>query len=229
MIPLSIFQVDILSGDLLLLASLMVFVAIPVVWLGRKLGAPSLLLFLVLGMLAGPDVLGIHFSDLHLAESIGHFAMAVILFTAGLETSLAETRPVLRQGLMLSTAGVLLTVLITGSAVALTGMPVATCFLLAAILSSTDSASVFSVLRDKKLRLREKLGPMLEVESGSNDPVAMTLTVILVQYASFGGAILTLFIQLGVGLAIGIAVGFLARWVLDKVQTATSHSRPSLS
>lgn len=230
MTPLSIFTIDILSENLLLLVALMIFAALLVAKVGSKLGAPSLLLFLVLGMLAGPDVLGLRFDDYHLAESIGHFAMSVILFTAGLETSLSATKPVWRQGVMLSSAGVLLTVLITGSLLTVSGMPILTCFLMAAILSSTDSASVFSVLEGKKLRLRENLGPMLEFESGSNDPIALTLTAVMVEviasppipgrgtWAIAGTGILMILLQVAVGLAAGFLVGYGGRWLLRKLQ-----------
>ena len=231
MIPLSIFSVNLLSENLLLFVSVLVFTAVLVVKASSKMGAPSLLLFLILGMLAGQDVLGLRFDDLELAESLGHFAMSVILFTAGLETSLEETRPVMRQGLILSTLGVILTVMLTGSILTLLGVPVLISFLLAAIMSSTDSASVFSVLREKKLRLRENLAPMLELESGSNDPVAMTMTVILVQFFTkegmlekgpwhlIGSGTLMLITQLGVGLLIGFLVGFAAKWIINKFQS----------
>ena len=231
MMPLSIFSVDILSENLLLLASVMVFGAVLVVRAGSKLGAPALLLFLILGLLAGPDVLGLHFDDLHLAESIGHFAMTVIMFTAGIETSLEETKPVLRMGIMLSTVGVLLTVLMNGALISLSGIPILTCFLIAAIMSSTDSASVFSVLRGKRLHLRDNLAPLLEVESGSNDPVAMALTIVLVHFSipgnfsgagtweMIGAAFLMLLMQLGIGLGVGLLMGYASKWVLAKIQS----------
>ena len=231
MIPLSIFSIDLVSENLLLLVSVMIVAAAFVLKAGSRLGTPSLLLFLILGMLAGPDVLGIHIDDAHLAESVGHFAMAVILFTAGLETSLAKTKPVLRQGVILSTLGVVLTVLITGAFVCLWGIPPVTAFLLAAILGSTDSASVFSVLREKKMRLRENLGPMLELESGSNDPIALTLTVVLVQFSSnpallergawntIGAGLLMLLLQLVVGLAVGLLAGYGGKWLIGKLQS----------
>ena len=231
MTPLGIFSVNLLSGHLLLLVSVLIFAAVLVAKAGSRLGAPSLLLFLLMGMLVGPDVLGLHFDDIELAESIGHFAMSVIMFTAGLETSFAETRPVFRQGVMLSTLGVMLTVLITGFALTLVGIPLMISFIVAAILSSTDSASVFSVLRDKKLHLRENLAPLLELESGSNDPVALSLTMILVSFATGGewvgkspwalagtGALMLL-LQLGLGLAVGLGVGYAAKWVLGKLQS----------
>ena len=232
MTPLSIFSVNLLSENLLLFMSMLVIAAVFVARAGSRVGAPSLLLFLILGMLAGPDILGMHFDNLELAESIGHFAMSVILFTAGLETSLAETKPVFWKGLALSTVGVMLTVAITGAALSLTGLPITICLLIAAILSSTDSASVFSVLRSKRLRLRENLGPMLELESGSNDPMALTMTVILVAVISDGSLVakgpwavvghgaLMMAVQIGVGLVIGLLVGYGAKWLLGKIQTS---------
>ena len=235
MMPLSIFSTNLLSENLLLLASLLVIVAVLVTKVGSKLGAPSLLLFLLLGMAVGSDGLGLHFEDYELAESIGHFAMTIILFSAGLETSLPETKPVLRQGALLSTVGVLLTVILTGVFIWLTGGHAAgyrilACFLIAAVMGSTDSASVFSVLREKKLHLRENLGPMLELESGSNDPMAYMLTIVLVKMLSMKdllsegvlpvavSAFLVLLLQIVVGLAVGFALGFAAVWVLKKVR-----------
>ena len=235
MLPLSIFSVHLLSENLLLLASLLVFVAILVTKVGSKLGAPSLLLFLLLGMAVGGDGLGLRFDDYEVAESIGHFAMTVILFSAGLETSLSETKPVFKKGVMLSTLGVFLTVTLTGLFIWLISgrsgqIHVLTCFMLAAVMGSTDSASVFSVLREKKLHLRENLGPMLELESGSNDPMAYMLTIILVKVLSTQGlptdstwsmiiaAFLVLVVQIVVGVAVGYALGFAAKWLLDKVQ-----------
>ncbi|MBO4475902.1 MAG: potassium/proton antiporter [Bacteroidales bacterium] len=223
-----------MSENLLLLASLLVFVAILVTKVGSKLGAPSLLFFLLLGMAVGTDGLGFHFEDYGLAESIGHFAMTIILFSAGMETSLAETKPVFRQGVLLSTVGVLITVVLTGVFIKLVPGEIAgdrmmACFLLAAVMGSTDSASVFSVLREKKLRLRENLGPLVELESGSNDPIAYMLTITIVSYIAgenvhFGSGwgmvlsgILVLLLQIVVGLALGFALGYATKWLLDKV------------
>ena len=235
MLPLSIFSVNLLSENLLLLCSVLIFVAILVTKLGSRFGVPSLLLFLLLGMAVGADGLGLHFDDYEVAESIGHFAMTIILFSAGLETSLEETRPVFRQGTILSTVGVFLTVLLTGLFIWLVpgkagATPLLPCLLLAAVMGSTDSASVFSVLRGKKLHLRENLAPMLELESGSNDPMAYTLTIILVKILSTEGlaangswsAVLTgclvLVLQIVVGLAVGLAVGYVAAWLLNRVR-----------
>ena len=235
--PLSVFSINILSENLLLLVSVLVFFAIILSKIGSKFGMPSLLLFLIIGMVAGADGIGIKFEDYHMAEYIGHFAMTIILFTGGLETSLSETKPVMRQGILLSTVGVLVTSLLTGlfiylltsKLVGAVGASFLGCFLVASVMGSTDSASVFSILRGKKLHLRENLGPMLELESGSNDPMAYVLTIILVQIltspakaaSSAWGMIWTgagtLIAQIVIGFAIGIAVGYGAKFILEKV------------
>lgn len=223
------------SDNLLLLASVLIFVAILVTKVGSKLGAPSLLLFLLLGMVVGEDGLGLRFEDYEMAESIGHFAMTIILFSAGFETSIAETKTVFKKGVMLSTVGLILTILLTGCFIWLVAgrasdFKLMACFLLAAVMSSTDSASVFSVLREKKIQLKENLGPMLELESGSNDPMAYMLTIMLVQYHVDGGiqmhggwelffsGALLLLIQIIVGNAVGLVVGYAVKWVLERVR-----------
>ena len=240
MMPMPLLAVNLLSEHLLLLCSVLIFAAVLVTKVGSRYGVPSLLLFLLLGMVAGKDVLGVQFDDFELAENIGHFAMTIILFTAGLETPLHEARPVLRQGTLLSTVGVLLTVLFSGIfiwLVADSAIPVsvslAGCFLLAAVMGSTDSASVFSVLRSKKLHLRENLGPMLELESGSNDPMAYILTIVLTQVIAssrgavgVGSQVMTgfglVFLQVLVGVAVGFGIGFAGRWILGRLQLASS-------
>ena len=223
-----------LSENLLLLASLLVFVAILVSKVGSRLGTPSLLVFLLLGMVVGADGIGLRFDNYEVAESIGHFAMTIILFSAGLETSFAETRPVVKQGIVLSTLGVLVTVLLTGTFIWLSfghlpGLGIMVCFLLAAVMGSTDSASVFSVLREKKLRLREDLSPMLELESGSNDPMAYMLTIILVKILTTEDLLskgllpilLVMVVQIAVGVAVGFAMGFATKWLLERVRFST--------
>ncbi len=231
-------MVNLLSEHMLLLCSVLIFAAVLVTKVGSRYGVPSLLLFLLLGMVAGKDGLGVRFDDFELAEGIGHFAMTIILFTAGLETPIHETRPVLRQGTLLSTLGVLLTVLFSGLFIWLVfgtarNTPLAACFLLAAVMGSTDSASVFSVLRSKKLHLRENLGPMLELESGSNDPMAYILTIVLTQVMtgsqsamSAGSQVMDcfglVFLQVFVGAAVGFGVGAAGRWLIGRLQLAGS-------
>lgn len=238
MLPLAVFSVDLLSDNLLLLASVLVFVAVLITKVGVKLGAPSLLLFLLLGMAVGREGLGLNFEDYEIAESIGHFAMTVILFTGGFETILHETKPVMKKGIMLSTVGICITVILTGffiyfatgRIIADTGVSILACLLVAAVMSSTDSTSVFSVLNGKRLRLRSNLAPLLELESGSNDPVAYILTILMVKFmtepslqglSTWVGAlagIIVVLIQILVGVAVGFGVGFGAKWLLSKIR-----------
>ena len=240
MLPLSIFSINILSSNPLLLVSMLVFVSILVSKVGARFGVPTLLLFLLVGMLAGQEGLGIRMDNHEVAESIGHFAMTIILLTGGLETSLKDTRPVLKQGLLLSTVGVMLTILLTGlfaywvvsPFLGAMGASLLGCMLIATVMSSTDSATVFNILRDKRERLRENLGPMLELESGSNDPMAYVLTIILVEvmlaarnlpagstaWPLVGKGFLVLLMQIVIGFAIGLAIGFGAKWLLSRIR-----------
>ena len=223
-----------ISGGLLLVLSVLIFIAILVTKVGSRFGVPSLLLFLLLGMLGGEDGLGFQFANYEIADSLCHFAVTIILFDAGLKTSLRETRPVFRQGVLLSSLGVILTVLLTGLFIVLAfggdqKMPLIGALLLAAILGSTDSATVFSLLHGKRLHLREHLAPMLELESGSNDAMAYSLTLILVDLfvkltggeIGSGQAVLTgaglLLFQLALGAAIGIGIGYGFRWLLGRI------------
>lgn len=216
----------------LLLVSLLVLAAILLTKVGSRLGVPSLLLFLVLGMAAGADGLGLSFDRYGTADFIGRIAMSVILFTAGLETPWSQTRPVFRPSIVLSILGVFLTMVLTGlfiyfiwgGRIGGVASSVVGCLMIGAIVSSTDSASVFSILEGKRLHLREDLGPLLEVESGSNDLIANILTIILVSILSAVGkggvwpmvadGALTFALQIGCGMLTGLAVGYAAKWLL---------------
>ena len=236
---LAILSTVILPKNLLLIISLLLILALVVVKAGSRIGAPFLLLFLVLGMVAGPDVLGFEFESFELAEHFGHFALTIILFEAGLETSLKATKPVMKQGILLSTVGVLLMTLLVGTFSWLVagkklGLSVVGCFLLAAIVSSTDSEAVFSIFREKRLKLRENLAPMLELESGSNDPVAYAFTVVTVSmmtsdvrlahsgFPAIMTGVLLFLLQIAVGVAVGVAVGFAAKWLVGKIRFSSS-------
>ena len=237
------FSIDLTSGNLLLLLSVLVFVAVLSNKIGTRFGVPSMLVFLLIGMLAGQDGLGLKFSNLHLAEFVCHLGMTVILLQGGLETEMHETKPVLRQGALLSTVGILLTILFTGTfiylvaAKAISGVStLAGAMLVAAVLSSTDSTAVFSILRSKRLQLREHLGPMLELESGSNDPMAYASTIILVKlingvdltifnlpsWATGFAVVLILVYQLAIGFLVGILVGRFAKWLFPKLNLTSS-------
>lgn len=228
------------TENILLFGAVLTFVGILISKAGFRFGIPTLLLFLVAGMLFGSDGLGMQFDNVHLTQFIGNTALCVILFTGGLETKYKEIRPVLWSGLTLSTLGVILTTALTGlfiyflsywTAISFS-LPLVTCFLLAATMSSTDSAAVFNLLRGKGINLKNNLKPMLELESGSNDPMAYILTIVLIQIASdlsiadtasvnawsvVWNALKILIMQFGVGIASGVALGHLTVWFINRI------------
>ena len=160
--------------------SILIFCSILISKVGYRFGLPSLLLFLVAGMIFGTDGLGLQFNNVGQAQFLGMVALCIILFTGGMETRFKEIKPVLGPGLVLSTLGVILTTAFTGLFIFMLSewksfpfsLPLVTCFLLAATMSSTDSASVFNLLGQKKQNLKNNLKPLLELESGSIDPMA---------------------------------------------------------
>ena len=173
------------SENILLIGSVLLFVSILAGKTGYRFGVPVLLLFLFVGMLFGSDGLGLQFSNMESAQFIGMVALTIILFSGGMDTRFADVRPVVAPGAVLSTVGVLLTTVFTGlfvwwlSGVAWTNIHFAW-LLLAATMSSTASASVFATLRSQRMNLKHNLRPLLELESGSNDPMAYMLTLVLV-------------------------------------------------
>lgn len=164
-------------------ASILLLASVLVSKISDRFGVPALLLFLILGMLAGSDGPGgIYFDDPALAQFVGVIALVLILFSGGLDTEWDQVRPVTKEGLLLSTMGVFITALVVGLfAGALLGLSLVEGLLLGSIVSSTDAAAVFSVLRSKGISLKGKLKPLLELESGSNDPMAIFLTIGLIQ------------------------------------------------
>ena len=157
------------SGNILLLGSVMVFVGILISKTGFRFGVPTLLLFLLVGMLFGTDGLGLEFNSPTGAQFIGMIALSVILFTGGMDTKISDIKPVLTPGLLLSTVALAITTLFTGAFIygisRFAGMnmeiSLMASFLLAATMSSTDSASVFSILRSQRMVLKHNLKPML--------------------------------------------------------------------
>ncbi|MGI6370162.1 MAG: potassium/proton antiporter [Candidatus Kapaibacterium sp.] len=173
----------------LLVISILIFISLLVGKMGSRFGVPTLLLFLLIGVLFGVDGVGIEFNSPVIAQAIGVVALNIILFSGGMDTRMSEIKPIAVQGFILATVGVFLTALFTGIFIywltnnffnAIT-FPLLESFLLASVMSSTDSASVFSILRSKNLVLKENLRPLLEFESGSNDPMAYMLTIVLIQ------------------------------------------------
>lgn len=189
-----------------------------------RIGMPVLVLFLGVGMVAGSEGIGgIAFEDYHFANSIGSVALALILFDGGLRTSLRSVHAAWQAALSLSTLGVVLTSVLTGLAAAwVLDIPILHGMLLGAIVGSTDAAAVFSILRTSGLRLSQRLTATLEVESGSNDPMAIFLTVGLIALImgtadSTAGLLLLFVLQFGVGSLVGLAVGFTATWVVNRI------------
>lgn len=174
---------------ILLWVAAILFISVASSKLSDKTSVPVLLVFLAVGMLAGSEGIGgISFDNVPLAKDVGIVALVFIIFSGGLDTEWKEVRGVLWPGLVLSTAGVLATAAIAGgAAVFLLGFSPLEGLLLGSIVSSTDAAAVFSVLRSKRISLAPPLKPLLELESGSNDPMAIFLTVGFVSLLTAGG------------------------------------------
>lgn len=209
---------------LLLIGSLLILLSIAIAKLFDNLGVPTLILFLGLGMLAGSDGLGgIYFDNANMAQSIGMTALIFILFAGGLETDWNSVKPVLWQALSLSTFGVALTAFIVGiAAYFILGLPWIACLLLGSIISSTDAAAVFSVLRAKNTGLTDKMRTLLEFESGSNDPMAIFLTIGMIQLiinpeSSYWDITFLLFTQLVIGSILGLLLGRGMVWIISRM------------
>ncbi|MBE2219379.1 MAG: potassium/proton antiporter [Ignavibacteria bacterium] len=216
---------------ILLVLSVLILISITLTKFSENLGLPALILFLVVGMLAGSDGPGkIHFDNIHIAQYVGIVALIFILFSGGLETKWRDVKPVMWTAFSLSTLGVLLTTATLGAFVYFFfQLPILESLLIGAIISSTDAAAVFSVLRARGTKLKGKIKPLLELESGSNDPAAIILTIILIQLiqtqdVSASGIIFFLVLQLLLGAAIGFAAGKLLSLAFNKF----SFSYPSL-
>lgn len=182
-------------------------------------------------MLFGRDGFGIEFDNIELAQTIGTVALCIILFSGGMDTKIDDIKPIAKQGVTLATVGVLLTAIFTGLAIwyvlGLTmpaaGIGLLASLLLGSVMSSTDSASVFSILRSKGLHLKNNLRPMLELESGSNDPMAYVLTITLIGIVGMDSepnylfAFGNLIVQLAVGCIAGYYLGKLAVFAINKM------------
>lgn len=231
-----------LTENFLFVGALLLFVAVLAGKAAYRVGTPALLLFLGVGMLFGYEEFMFHveFESYDFAQFIGMVAMCIILFSGGMDTKFSEIRPVMAPGIVLATLGVVFTALIVGTFIYyLAGyfgveitLPMA--LLLAATVSSTDSASVFSILRSKKQGLSENLRPLLELESGSNDPMAYMLTIALIQVIASGSGfdlgllVKDLLVQFFVGGVMGYAFGRLAVWLINKVNLSNSSLYPIL-
>ena len=227
------------TENILLIGALLLFVAVMAGKAAYRFGAPALLFFLGVGMLFGINFISFH--SVEATQFVGMIALCIILFTGGMDTKFSEIRPVIGPGIVLATAGVVMTAVIVAGFVTLiapwVGLAVSfpAALLLAATMSSTDSASVFSILRSKKQGLNENLRPLLELESGSNDPMAYVLTIVLIGVLSGGAeavsvpmSIVKFVIQMLLGGLMGYAIGRIGVWTINRINLSNYSLYPVL-
>lgn len=226
----------------LLIGSFLFFVSMVVGKAGHKFGVPVLLLFLLVGMVFGGDGFGVRFENIQIAQAIGTVCLTLILFSGGLDTKFREIQHVIKPGVVLATLGVFVTAVITGiftwwlseRLFAGLGVSFLTAMLLASTVSSTDSASVFGILRSKGLILKNNLRPLLELESGSNDPMAYMLTITLISIINVGGdpnylmVLLNILIQLVVGSLLGYFLGRFSVVIINRIRMDNASLYPVL-
>ena len=222
----------------LLMATFGLLVAVSVLFsrVSDRAGIPIVLIFLTIGMLAGSEGIGrIAFTDYEFAFRLGTFALTLILFDGGLNTPLGAMRRYLAPAAALATAGTVATAVLIAAAAYALGFNWSAALLLGAVVSSTDAASVFAVLRGSGLHLKRRVGMTLEVESGLNDPIAVLLTVELTRALMQGGDTLTTgfamraLLQIIVGGLAGVGFGYLGRLVLNRVRLAVGGLYPTLT
>lgn len=222
-----------LIDQLILLAAILILFGIASSKLSARLGLPVLVLFLLIGMLAGDaGIGGVSFNSPGAAHALGTLALAIILFDGGLQTPTASIKKVWKPASLLATLGVLITAAVTGVAAAyVLNLPIMEGLLLGAIVGSTDAAAVFSLLRNAGIHIRERLKATLEIESASNDPMAIFLTVglleILVNDMEPGVGLLQMFLlQMGVGAAVGLGVGWASVQIINRIHLVASGLYP---
>jgi potassium/hydrogen antiporter len=223
------------AENILLLGSVLLFVSIVASKTSFKIGVPTLILFLIVGMLAGSEGLGgIHFNDPKLAQFLGVVALTFILFSGGLDTKWESVKPVLKNGIALSSLGVLITAVTVGVFTSyLLGWTLIEGMLLGAIVSATDAAAIFSILRSRSIGLKGNLRPLLEFESGSNDPMAYFLTITFTALATNPEASLItvlpkFFIGMTLGAMCGYVFGKLMIWTVNKIKLDVDGLYPVL-
>lgn len=209
---------------ILIITSILFFLSIFASKASGKMGIPALLLFLILGMMAGSEGIGgIYFADLHIAQFLGMIALIFILFSGGLDTDWQSLRSVFASGVLLSTLGVLMTAfLLALISHFILGFPWLEGLLIGAIVSSTDAPTVFTVFRARHMNVSKKLKHLLEFESASNDPMAIVMTVGIMQainfpdasYFSLSGMI---FSQIALGALLGFIMGYVLPWGIQRI------------
>ena len=224
-------MIDISGENVVLVGALLLFVAVMAGKVAYRFGAPALLLFLGVGMLFGLNF--ISYRSVEMTQFVGMIALCIILFTGGMDTKFSEIKPIIGPGVVLATVGVVMTAFVLAGFVWLVApwlgieIPFALALLLASTMSSTDSASVFSILRSKKQGLKQNLRPLLELESGSNDPMAYILLISVVSNTSsgvgLGMSVVFFVVQMVVGALSGYLIGRLAVWTINRIKLA-NHS-----
>ena len=224
-----------MNEHFLLVGAMLLFVAVMAGKVAYRFGAPALLLFLGVGMVFGLNF--ISFRSFDITQGIGMLALCIILFTGGMDTKFYDIRPILGPGVVLATVGVALTALFVGAFIYLfsnwvglaLSFPVS--LLLASTMASTDSASVFSILRTKKQGLSQNLRPLLELESGSNDPMAYMLTIVMVSVVTSSGGDMSVWdsiwkflVQMLVGGVLGYGIGRVAVLTINKINIKNNVS-----
>ena len=227
-------MIDISGENVVLVGALLLFVAVMAGKVAYRFGAPALLLFLGVGMLFGLNF--ISYRSVEMTQFVGMIALCIILFTGGMDTKFSEIKPIIGPGVVLATVGVGMTAFVLAGFVWLVApwlgieIPFALALLLASTMSSTDSASVFSILRSKKQGLKQNLRPLLELESGSNDPMAYMMTILLISVVSntssgvgLGMSVVFFVVQMVVGALSGYLIGRLAVWTINRINLV-NHS-----
>lgn len=217
----------------ILLAAILILFGILSSKLSARLGLPVLVLFLLTGMLAGESGIGgIEFDNPIAAHALGTLALALILFDGGLQTPISSVKLVWKPASVLATLGVLVTAVVTGLAAAMIlNLSILEGILIGAIVGSTDAAAVFSLLRNAGVNINRRLKSVLEIESASNDPMAIFLTVglleVLVNDMKLGVGMLQLFImQMGIGALVGLGMGWLSVVVVNRIKLVASGLYP---
>ena len=206
---------------MLLMMSVIILLCIMLNIISSKIGVPVLLAFILLGMVFGSDgIFKIKFDDFKQAETICSFALIFIMFYGGFGTNINEAKPIALKAGLLSSVGVLLTSVF----VALFGHYILmfswiNSMLIGAVISSTDAASVFSILRDRHLNLKDNTASILEVESGSNDPFAYMITMIVIKIIAGGITPLDIFTMLFLQLFLGVLCGVLIERIYHRYYT----------
>lgn len=223
--------------------AVLLFISVLVGKAGSRFGMPALLLFLGVGMVAGVDGFGVQFDNAAIVEFLGMISLSIILFSGGLDTNFKEIKPVLAPGIVLATVGVLLTTVLMAVFIRILtdwllpdyAFGWTESILLASIMASTDSASVFSILSSSKIGLRQNLKPVLELESGSNDPMAYLLVIMMISIieggTGFDSSMILLscgelVVQLVVGAAGGILMGMMTVKIVNRINSTNEFLYP---